>query len=115
MKIIEGLPRVGAGLLFPAQRAGSDSPVSGFARIKVRIDQMSGVTGWRLHDLRRTAASGMAQLGHPPHVVSRILNHSPGAIQGITSVYVRYSYAKERRAALADWGREIERIVVGTA
>jgi integrase len=113
VETIASLPRFGDGLLFPARRAGSVNPVSGFARIKARIDGLSGVTGWRLHDLRRTAASGMARLGHAPHVVSAILNHSPGATQGITAIYNRYRYTDEKRAALAAWGREIERIVAG--
>jgi integrase len=113
MEIIASLPRIGDGLLFPARKAGSVKPVTGFARIKARIDEVSGVTGWRLHDCRRTAASGMAQLGHPPHVVGAILNHSPGAAQGITAVYNRYRYTDEKRAAMDAWSREIERIVSG--
>jgi hypothetical protein len=61
--------------------------------------------------LRRTGASGMARLGHPPHVVTAILNHSPGATMGITAVYNRHRCADEKRAALDAWSREIERII----
>ena len=85
--------------------------MSGFARIKVRLDQMSGVESWRVHDLRRTAASGMARLGHPPHVVAAILNHSPGSTMGITAIYNRHRYTDEKRAALDAWSREVERII----
>jgi integrase len=111
MEIIEGLPRVGDGLVFPARKVGSANPVSGFSKIKARLDQLSGVENWRVHDLRRTAASGMARLGHPPHVVAAVLNHSPGSTQGITAVYNRHKYSDEKRAALDAWSREIERII----
>ena len=111
MEIIEGLPRVGDGLVFPARKTGSTNPVSGFSKIKTRLDQLSGVDNWRVHDLRRTAASGMARLGHPPHVVAAILNHAPASTMGITAVYNRHRYSNEQRAALDAWSREVERII----
>jgi integrase len=111
LEIIGTLPRIGEGLVFPANRARSTNPVSGFSKAKARLDQLSGVTGWRLHDLRRTAASEMARLGHPPHVVAAILNHSPGSTQGITAIYNRHRYGAEKRQALAAWGRELERVL----
>jgi integrase len=110
LEVIESLPRVGAGLLFPANRRGEARPVSGFSKAKARLDRLSGVSGWRIHDLRRTAASEMARLGHPPHVVAAILNHSPASTQGITAIYNRHRYGDEKRLALAAWGREVERI-----
>jgi integrase len=109
VEIIEGLSRLG-DLLFPAHKATSTNPISGFSKVKRRLDELSGVEGWRLHDLTRTAASGMARLGHPPHVVAAILNHSPGSTMGITAVYNRFRYEDEKRAALAAWSREVERI-----
>lgn len=111
LTIIERLPRVGAGLVFQAQRQGSTNPVSGFSKAKVRIDQLSGVSDWRFHDLRRSAASGMARLGHPPHVVAAVLNHSPGGTQGVTAIYNRHQYKDEKRQALDAWAREVRRIV----
>jgi integrase len=111
MEVIAGLPRLGAGLVFPANRHGSTNPVSGFSRAKARLDQLSGVTGWRLHDLRRTAASTMARIGHPPHVVAAVLNHAPASTHGITAVYVRHRYGDEKRAALDAWARELARAI----
>jgi integrase len=112
LEVIQSTPKIGAdGLLFPANRARSANPVSGFSKAKARLDRLSGVTGWRLHDLRRTAASEMARLGHPPHVVAAILNHSPGSTQGITAIYNRHRYGDEKRQALAAWAREIERVL----
>ena len=86
---------------------------SGWSRAKARLDRLSGVAGWRFHDLRRTAASAMARLGHPPHVVAAVLNHAPGGTQGITAVYNRFRYDDEKRAALDAWARHIRRIVDG--
>jgi integrase len=107
LEIIDGLPRMGDRWVFPARRRVSTNPVSGFSKMKRRLDELSGVTDWRLHDIRRTAASGMARLGHPPHVVAAVLNHSPGSTQGITAVYNRHRYSGEKRVALEAWGREL--------
>jgi integrase len=111
LEVVAGLPRVGVGLVFPANRHGGSGPVSGFSKAKARLDHLSGITGWRLHDMRRTAASAMARLGHPPHVVAAVLNHAPASTHGITAVYVRHRYGDEKRAALDAWGREVERII----
>lgn len=113
MEIVASLPRISDGLVFPARKLASDRPVSGFSKVKARLDQLSGVTDWRLHDLRRTAASGMARLAHPPHVVAAVLNHAPGSVMGVSAVYVRHRFADEKRAALDAWAREIERVILG--
>lgn len=60
---------------------------------------------WTLHDLRRTAATGMARLNIAPHVVDKVLNHVSGTIRGVAAVYNRFEYLEERRAALEAWGR----------
>ncbi|MGI9510075.1 MAG: tyrosine-type recombinase/integrase, partial [Geminicoccaceae bacterium] len=52
-----------------------NGPFSGWSKSKERLDRRSGVTGWRLHDLRRTAVTGMAELGTQPHVIEAIVNH----------------------------------------
>jgi integrase len=116
LSTLHGLPRVdGAELVFPASRVGSANAVSGFSKMKKRLDELSGVGAWRLHDLRRSAASVMAALGYPPHVIAGVLNHTPGSVMGIGAVYVRHRFLDERRAALDAWGRHIERIVTGTS
>jgi integrase len=96
------------------------TPVSGFSMSKRRIHSVMlssrqaelGTKGdvipnWTLHDLRRTATTGMARLKIPPHVVDRILNHTGGAIRGVAAVYNRFEYLEERRAALEAWGRYV--------
>jgi integrase len=70
------------------------------------------IPSWTLHDLRRTAATGMARLNFPPHVVDKVLNHASGTIKGVAAVYNRFAYLEERRAALEAWGRYVEGLVV---
>ncbi|MCH4546814.1 tyrosine-type recombinase/integrase [Rhizobium changzhiense] len=65
---------------------------------------------WTFHDLRRTAASGMARLGVPVHVVEAVINHRSGSIKGVAAVYNRYDYAEEKRAALIAWADHVKRL-----
>jgi integrase len=86
-------------------------PFQEFSRAKSVLDQLSGVTGWRLHDLRRTCVSGMARLGVAPHVADKILNHQAGTISGVAAVYQRHEFLSERRAALDVWGAHIGQVL----
>ena len=88
-----------------------DRPFAEFSRAKLQLDQLSGVTGWRLHDLRRTCVSGMARLGIAPHVADKVLNHQAGTISGVAAVYQRHEFLAERREALDRWGAHLVRIV----
>ena len=69
------------------------------------------IPDWRLHDLRRTATTGMARLNFPPHIVDKVLNHVSGTIRGVAAVYNRFEYLEERRAALEAWGRYVWNLV----
>jgi integrase len=82
-----------------------------FTHAKRFLDQLSGVTGWRLHDLRRTCVSGMARLGIAPHVADKILNHQAGTISGVAAVYQRHEFLLERRQALDLWGAHVGEIL----
>jgi integrase len=82
-----------------------------FSRAKRELDQLSGVTGWQLHDLRRTCVSGMARLGVAPHVADKILNHQAGTISGVAAAYQRHEFLAERREALKRWGNHVAQIV----
>jgi integrase len=86
-------------------------PFQEFSRAKRLLDQLSGVTGWRLHDLRRTCVSGMARLGVAPHVADKILNHQAGTISGVAAVYQRHDFLSERRAALDLWGAHVAELI----
>ena len=68
---------------------------------------------WVLHDVRRTAASGMQRLGTPVEVIEQVLNHRSGTFRGIVGVYQRHDYIDERRIALQRWADFIEQLVSG--
>ena len=81
--------------------ATGDKPFRSFSMPRRELDKKCpGVSGWRLHDLRRTAVSGMARLGGPPHVADKILNHTAGTISGVAAVYQRHEFMAERKQAL---------------
>jgi integrase len=88
-----------------------NKPFSAFSRVKPVLDKLSGVTGWRLHDLRRTCVSGMARLGVAPHVADKILNHQSGTISGVAAVYQKHEFLPERRDALERWAKHVAGIV----
>ncbi len=101
LDILSSLPRF-AGSDFVFTTTGA-TPVSGFGRLKDRLDREVGFNDWWFHDLRRTAASGMARIGIAPHVIEKVLNHKTGVISGVAAVYNRYSYADEKREAVVKW------------
>ena len=94
---------------FPA--VGKKKPFGSFATRKKYLDKRSGVSGWRIHDLRRTFASGMASLGVALPVVERMLNHISGSFGGIVGVYQRYDYMPEMRDAISRWEKHVKKLV----
>jgi integrase len=86
--------------------------VSGFSRAKARLDELSSVSDWRLHDLRRTAATVMAERLKVSHVVvDKILNHRDGAVRGVAAVYQRGQYLEERQHSLDRWAKFVTDLV----
>jgi integrase len=102
---------------------------SGWSDCKARLDQAiaaaggspnlptgrrgkhsAGMAPWRLHDLRRTAVTGMNELGVLPHVVETVVNHVSGHRGGIAGVYNLARHEGETRAALEKWGGHVEAI-----
>ena len=82
--------------------------VSGFSKAKRKLDVLSGVTDWRLHDLRRTFATAATEkLGFEPVVVDRALNHVSGSVKGVAAVYQRGQYLEGRRKVLDAWANHI--------
>ncbi len=104
--LIRSVPRISDTLLFPA-RGLPDQRYDGFGKAKMRIDARCGFSDWTLHDLRRTAATGMARLGVGPHVIERILNHTTGTFGGVAGIYNRFQYVPEMRAALELWAAHV--------
>ncbi len=62
---------------------------------------------WRLHDIRRTVATRMVDIGVQPHIIEAVLNHVSGHKAGVAGVYNRSSYAPEKRAALDVWASHV--------
>ena len=96
-------------LVFP----GEPGVFSGWSKSKARLDGRSGVSGWTLHDLRRTTATGLQKLGVRLEVTESVLNHVSGSRAGIVGVYQRHEWAEEKRAALNAWGEHMAAIVEG--
>jgi integrase len=122
MAILEDVPRIGE---FVFTTRGS-RPLGGFSKAKQRVDRMldkgdanqlsgSGNAGsqppiepWTIHDLRRTAATGMGRLGVSRFIIGRVLNHADSSVTGI---YDRHEYLNEKRQALEAWGIHLENLV----
>lgn len=113
--LLTSVPRLDAcDLVFPATRVRRKTddgtraptlPISGFSTAKRRLDEMSGVIGWTLHDLRRSFATHCTErLGLSPVVIDKILNHQSGSVRGIAAVYQRGQYLEQRRKAMEVWG-----------
>jgi hypothetical protein len=69
---------------------------------------------WRVHDLRRTLATGMQRLGVRFEVTEAVLNHVSGSKSGVAGVYQRHDWRDEKRDALNAWAAHVERIVKGS-
>jgi integrase len=93
---------------------GRRSGFSGWSRGKAALDVACGVKGWTIHDLRRTCATRMADLGIAPHIIEAVLNHVSGHKAGVAGVYNRSMYANEKRAALDAWANHL-RVVLAQA
>jgi len=86
-----------------------------YSRAKRQLDEICGISGWRLHDLRRTCVSGMARLGVAPHLADKILNHQGGTISGVAAVYQRHEFLSERKEALDRWGAHVVHVLDQTS
>jgi integrase len=90
------------------------TPISGWSKMKPRLDRLMGdLLPWRVHDLRRTAITGMARAGADLAVIERAVNHVSGSFGGIVAVYQKHKFAEEVRDALAAWAKLVAAIVEG--
>jgi integrase len=128
-KLIEGLPRV-AGSPFVFTTTGTTS-VSGWSRAKENLDALMvegaqeiarergedvdevGIASWRLHDLRRTVATGMERLGIRLQVVEALLGHITGSRAGVVGIYQRHTYDEEKREAVKKWAEHVASLARG--
>jgi integrase len=80
---------------------------------KAKLDaKLNGIAPWRLHDLRRSCATHLAELGVMPHIVEAVLNHISGHKSGVAGIYNRARYTEDMRAALQTWGNYVDRLQV---
>ncbi len=109
MRLIKQLPRrLGSDHLFTV--TGSIAS-SGFSHAKTRLDRDSGVSDWRLHDLRRTFAThSVEHLSLAPMVIDKILSHQSGVVSGVMAVYQRQELLSERRNALQSWADYLDQL-----
>lgn len=106
MRTILSIPRIDGVRVFPA-RSGNGT-FQGFSKSKQRLDDACDVRGWTIHDLRRSAATHLAGLGAPPHVIERLLNHTSGTFRGVAGIYNRFGYLDEMREAVETWAQQIQ-------
>jgi integrase len=111
LRVVEGLKRaVGNEFLFlaPTKTGFMDHPQKAI----VRVRESSKVADFRLHDVRRTVATRLAQLGALDAIVEAVLGHTPPKLK---RTYNRYQPVREMRSALQAWSAHLERIVAGQA
>jgi len=81
---------------------------------KASLDRrLNGIASYRLHDLRRTAATMMAEIGTLPHIIEAVLNHVSGHRAGVAGIYNRARYQDEMRAALQRWADHVDTLSRG--
>lgn len=117
MEVLDDLAEEGpwpkAGLVFSTT---GRTPVSGFTKPKKRLDEVVAAElstppePWRVHDIRRTLATGLQRLGVRFEVTEAVLNHVSGSRGGIAGVYQRYDWAQEKRAALEKWALHVVQV-----
>jgi integrase len=105
--ILDGLPKDSAAVFGIIHTAAGKTLARYLKRLGITKDNSEWFTP---HDLRRTAATNMTRAGYNRLTVSKILNHVEG---GVTAIYDRHSYDKEKRQALEAWGRKLEAIING--
>jgi integrase len=106
IEIVDSCHRIGA-YVFTTR---ANRPISGFSKAKQVLDAAieEPVAAWRIHDLRRSVASGMGKLGIARFTIARVLNH---ADRSVTGIYDRYEYLAEKRHALDAWGAYVGNLI----
>jgi integrase len=108
--IIAAMPRrFGRDLIFGM----GEGPYSNWSAAKLRLDEKIPLPNWTPHDLRRTAATMMAEIGIEPHIIEAILNHISGHKGGVAGRYNWAVYEHPKRAALDRWAEHLTAIIEG--
>jgi integrase len=92
---------------------GQQRGFSGWSRSKSNLDEVVKIPAWRIHDIRRSTATGMAEIGIQPWIIESILNHVSGFKAGIAGVYNKSTHETEKATALNRWAEHVAGIVEG--
>jgi integrase len=113
LDVIRSIPRrLSSDAAFGVHRVGfKGDGFLNWTRTMRPLVERCGVPDWRLHDIRRTVATRLADLGTAPHVIEQLLNHAGGHKAGVAGVYNRSVYEAEVRAALEKWSAHVADIV----
>ena len=100
LEILRKVPRIaGTNLVFPS---GAMTPITAWTPAKKQIDAIAKIPAWRIHDLRRTCATGLQRVGTPLVVTEAILGHV-GSRGGVVGIYQRHAFRDEKAAAIEKW------------
>ncbi len=108
MAVLDELPSIGTSSNGPVFTHDGQRPLGGFSKAKAAFDKVCGVSGWTIHDLRRTARTLMTRAGVDSNHAERCLGHVIGGVRG---VYDRHQYYDEKRAAFEKLATQIDRIL----
>lgn len=116
LNIIRGLQRRRDRAFVFGEGRGS---FQGWSKARAGLDRRAAKVGqplapWRLHDIRRTMAARLAELGIQPHVIEAVLNHVSGHKAGVAGIYNRALYSAEKRQALQLWAEHLRSLLDGT-
>jgi integrase len=111
LDILRSTPRRDSDHVFGDGDCGFTSWSNATAALRKRLG--APLAPWTLHDIRRSAATHMAEIGIAPHIVEAILNHVSGHKGGVAGVYNRALYAEQTRVALAKWADHVEALITG--
>ena len=102
-------PRIaGCDFVFPSGDASRSIHIS--SKLKHKLDAACGVTGWVIHDLRRTLSTRLNEMGVEPHIVEAIIGHK---VKGVAGVYNRAKHDAAKLSALEAWGAHVVGLVEG--
>jgi integrase len=122
--IVEGVARI-AQSRFIFTTTGT-TPINGFSKVKLKLDgimlkiaqeeagrdpDLVSIPEWRIHDIRRSVVTHMAEIGVLPHVIEEVVNHVSGHKGGVAGVYNKAAYAAEKKAALERWALHLAGVV----
>jgi integrase len=108
--ILEARPQNGREFVFGV---GQQRGFSGWSRAKANLDEAVKIPSWRIHDIRRSVATGMGEIGIQPWIIESILNHVSGFKAGIAGVYNKAPHEAEKAIALQRWGEHVAAIIEG--